>query len=96
MEATLAVVGNQAAIVSEAWDRQEERVNKPTSTRVVRRAGQSSRFTIVVRNGLLSSRSSCASSASRGCSGNDADVALHAFTAHVIKLRLRIFIVNLV
>lgn len=48
-----------------------------------------------VRNGLLSSRLSVASSASRGCRGKEADVALQALTAHVVKLRERIFIMVL-
>lgn len=66
-----------------------------TSVDVVFSAAQSSRGSTLMRNGALISCSSCASSASFGCSGNEADVDLQALTAQVRKLMLSTFILAL-
>jgi len=64
-----------------------------TSRAVIFSAAQSSRGSTFVSNSRFGAMlSSCTSSASLGCSGNEAVVDLHALTAQVRKLRLRIFI----
>lgn len=63
-----------------------------TSVDVVLRAAQSRRGSTLVMNCGLSSTSSWASSASLGCSGNEADDDLQALTAQDRKFMLSTFI----
>lgn len=63
-----------------------------TSVDVVLSAAQSRRGRTLMRNWGLTSTSSCASSASLGCSGKDADEDLQVLTAQVRKFMLRTFI----
>lgn len=65
-----------------------------TSVDVVLSAAQSRRGRTLIRNCGLTSTSSCASSASFGCSGKDADEDLQVLTAHVRKFMLRTFILT--
>lgn len=63
---------------------------------VVFSAAQSKRGSTLMMNCGLTSISSCASSASFGCSGKDAVVDLHALTAQVRKFMLSTFILDLI
>lgn len=65
-----------------------------TSVDVVLSAAQSRRGRTLMRNCGLTSTSSCASSASLGCSGKDADEDLQVLTAQLRKFMLRTFILT--
>lgn len=64
-----------------------------TSVEVIRKAAQSILGRIFSKSFGFGSIVSLTSSQSFGCSGNDVVLDLHALTAHVRKLRVRIFIV---
>jgi hypothetical protein len=67
--------------------------SRRTSEAVVPRAGQSTRERMLNKSFGSDSSVSLTSSQSLGCSGKAADVDLHALTAQVRKLSVRIFMV---
>lgn len=68
------------------------REGSPSSSVTTLNASHSTLGSTFLRNSVFNSASTISSSASRGCKGNAAGSALHAFRAQVRKFRVRIFI----